>query len=422
MKRWIILIVTVVLIVVILAALKVHNIQKLIAGFKAQGEPKAVVSTIVAASDDWHPELSAVGSLRAVRGVDLSTEVAGLVRSVNFTSGDEIKAGKSLLQLVDDSDLASLHALQATAELSEITYKRDQAQYEGEAIAKSQLDTDLGNLKAARANVAQQAALVAKKSIRAPFDGRLGITTVNPGQYINPGDVIVTLQQLDPIFVDFTMPQQSLPILKTGQTIKASSDSLPGVTFTGTISAINPIVDTATRNIKLVATIKNPGKKLLPGMFANVKIATGETQRYITLPQTAVTYNPYGETVFVLVPRGQENAPDPNKPVALAQTQALDKAEAELKAKQAADAAKDKKADAVAAEAPKSDGPAPMVAKQVFIEVGPTRGDQVAVLKGLKEGDVVVSSGQLKLKNGMLVIVNNSVLPSNDANPTPPNE
>jgi membrane fusion protein (multidrug efflux system) len=421
-KRWLILVGVVIVIVLVLAYLKYRNIQSMIDGFKAQGEPKAVVSTIKATSDDWQPQLAAVGSLRAVRGVDLSTEVSGLVKSINFKSGDEVKAGKTLMQMVDDSDVASLRSLQATVDLAQITYTRDQQQLAAEAIAKSQVDTDLGNLKSAKANVAQQAALVAKKSIRAPFDGQLGITTVNPGQYINPGDVIVTLQQLDPIYVDFTLPQQALSQVKTGQHIKAVSDSLPGVDFDGVITAVNPIVDTATRNIKLLGTIKNPDKKLLPGMFANVRLATGSSTRYITLPQTAVTYNPYGETVYVLVPRGQENADDPNKPEAMKQAQALDKADADLKAQQSAAIGKDKKAADKPADTSKQDGPPPMVARQVFIEVGPTRGDQVAVLKGLKEGDEVVSSGQLKLKNGMLVIVNNSVLPANDPNPAPPNE
>jgi membrane fusion protein (multidrug efflux system) len=397
----------------------------MIDGFKAKGEPKAVVSTIKATLEDWQPELAAVGSLRAVRGVDLSTEVSGLVKTINFKSGDEVKAGALVMQMVDDSDVAALHALQATAELNQITLQRDLKQLEAEAIAQSQVDTDRGNLKSAYAQVAQQQALVLKKSIRAPFAGKLGITTVNPGQYINPGDVIVTLQQLDPIYVDFTLPQQALSQVQVGQRIKAVSDSVPGVDFDGTISAVNPIVDTATRNIKLLATIQNPDKKLLPGMFANVKLATGDSKRYITLPQTAVTYNPYGETVFVLVPRGQENADDPNKPEALKQKQALDQADTQLKAQQAAAQAKKdgKTADAQKpADAPKTDGPPPMVARQVFVEVGPTRGDQVAVLKGLKEGDEVVTSGQLKLKNGMLVIVNNSVLPANNPNPTPPNE
>ena len=424
MKRWLLLIVVVVLIVATLGFLKYRGIQKMIDGFKAQGEPKSVVSTLKAASADWQPELAAVGSLRAVRGVDLSTEVSGLVRTINFKSGDEVKAGTLLMQMVDDSDVASLKALQATAELNQIILQRDLKQLEAEAIAQSQVDTDRGNLKSSYAQVAQQQALVAKKAIRAPFDGKLGITTVNPGQYINPGDTIVTLQQLDPIYVDFTLPQQSLSQLKNGQAIRATSDSVPGLDFDGTISAINPLVDTATRNVKLQATIRNPDKKLLPGMFANVKIATGEPRRYITLPQTAVTYNPYGETVYVLVPRGQENADDPNKPDALKQSQALDKSESELKAKQAAASkdGKDAKAGATPADAKQPDGPPPMVARQVFIEVGPTRGDQVAVLKGLKEGDEVVTSGQLKLKNGMLVIVNNDVQPANDAHPTPPNE
>jgi membrane fusion protein (multidrug efflux system) len=388
----------------------------MIQGFKAMGEPKATVSTVKAASDDWTAELSAVGSLRAVRGVNLSTEVSGLVRSINFTSGDEVKAGATLMRLVDDADLASQRSLEATANLAKITYMRDLKQLEGEAISQSQVDTDLGNLQSALANVSQQAALVAKKTIKAPFDGRLGISTVNPGQYINPGDTIVTLQQLDPIYADFSLPQQALAQLKVGQTVNAVSDSFPGLQFSGTISAISPLVDTNTRNVSVQATLKNPDRKLLPGMFASVKVVSGTPQKFITLPQTAVTYNPYGETVYLVVPRGQETADDPNKPLELRQNEALNKADAEQKAR---DSGKAAAVAAAPAEAPKQDGPQPLVARQVFIETGATRGDQVAVVKGLKEGDEVVTSGQLKLKNGMLVIVNNSVMPSDDPNPKP---
>lgn len=420
MKRWLLLVLAVVVILVVVIGFKAHVVMKMFAGFAKQGEPKFAVTTAKAASEDWQPELSAVGALRAARGADLSTEVSGLVRSVEFASGDDIKAGKVLMRLVDDSDIASLKALQATADLAAITLKRDKAQLEAEAIAQAQVDSDSGNLKSAQANVAQAAALVAKKTLRAPFDGRLGISTTQPGQYINPGDVIVTLQQLDPIYVDFTLPQQSLSMLSVGQTVSARSDSLPGKDFQGTISAINPVIDTATRNVKVQATIRNPEKRLLPGMFATVKIASGGKQRYITLPQTAVTYNPYGETVYVIVPRGQENAPDPNKPEEIKRSEALGKIDAEQKAKD--QEAAGKKPQQQQQKPPQQDGPPPLVARQLFVEVGPTRGDQVAVVKGLKEGDEVVTSGQLKLKNGAAVTVNNAVLPANNPAPKPENE
>ena len=419
MKRWLILAGIVVLLLIAIGGIKALQVKKTIAGFAAQPEPQSTVTTTKALYADWSSELAAVGSLRAVRGVNLTTEVAGLVSSVDFRSGEEIKAGATLLQLNADSDRARMESLKATADLAATNYKRDQLQLDAEAISKAALDTSAANLRSARAQVAEQAALVAKKVLRAPFAGRLGITTVNRGQYLNPGDVVVTLQELDPIYVDFSLPQQALSQLQIGQKISAVSDSFPEQSFMGEISAINPVVDTDTRNVKVQATIRNPQRKLLPGMFATVKVAVGQSAHYLTLPQTAVTFNPYGETVFVVVKRGEENAPDPNKPKELAANEALNEADAKLKAEAAAKSKEGKKDESAKSPAPAADGPPPLVARQVFITVGPTRGDQVAILSGLKEGDEVVTTGELKLKNGTRIVVNNTVLPSNDPAPKP---
>jgi membrane fusion protein (multidrug efflux system) len=322
---------------------------------------------------NWQPQLTAVGTLRAVRGVDVTTEVAGLVRSVNFKSGDETTAGQLLAQLNIDSDVAQLRSLQAAADLAQTVYDRDSAQFDIEAIPKAQVDADAADLKSKRAQVAQQQALIEKKTIRAPFSGKLGISTVNPGQYLNPGDKLVTLQTIDPIYVDFYLPQQQLPEIAIGQKVIISTDAYKGVSFPGKINAINPRVDPNTRNVQVEATIPNAKRQLLPGMFANVKIDAGDEQRYLTLPQTSITYNPYGTTVFVVKPS-------------------------------------DKKDDK---------GNAPMIAQQVFVTTGPTRGDQVAILKGVEPGTQVVTSGQVKLKNGTPVVVNNSVQPTNSPSPTP---
>lgn len=408
MKRWLILIGVILAIVVGIGLIKGLQVKKAIAGFATAGEPQSAVSTTQVDYQDWQTELNAVGSLRAVRGVDLATEVSGLVRSVDFTSGANVRAGARLLQLVSDSDSARLESLEASAELAETTYKRDQLQLEAEAISQSQLDTSSLTLKNARAQVAEQAALVAKKELRAPFAGRLGITTINPGQYLNAGDKIVTLQQFDPIYFDFSLPQQALAQLATGQKVSVTSDSFPELVFHGAITAIDPVVDADTRNVKVQATLKNPDRKLVPGMFANVTIAIGEPRRYLTLPQTAVTFNPYGQTVFVVVIRGAENAPDPNEPAALAKTEALDKIDAGLRA-----------GNAPAAAPPASAAPPPQVARQVFVITGPTRGDQIAVLSGVRQGDEVVTSGQLKLKNGTRVSINNAILPTFDPAPKP---
>ena len=335
--------------------------------------PPATVSAMTADYQQWQPQLSAVGTLRAVRGVEVTTEVAGLVRSIEFKSGDDVKAGQVLVQLNADSDLAQLHALEAAADLASTVYERDKAQLSAEVISKAQVDTDAADLKSKRAQVAQQAALVEKKTIRAPFAGKLGITTVNPGQYLNTGDKVVTLQTIDPIYIDFNLPQQQLPQVSIGQKVTISTDAYKDATFEGKINAINPRIDTNTRNVQVEATIPNPRRQLLPGMFATVKVNSGDEQRYLTLPQTAITYNPYGSTVFVIKPSDK----------------------------------KDDKGNAV------------LTAQQVFVTRGPTRGDQVAILSGVDAGAQVVTSGQVKLKNGMPVVINNAVQPANSPNPTP---
>jgi membrane fusion protein (multidrug efflux system) len=347
------------------------HIQKLIASAPRPGPQ--TVSSIKAKSQDWQPQIKAVGSLLPVRGVDLAAEVAGLVREVEFKSGDTVKKGQVLVQMNADADVAQLQALEAAADLSRVVYDRDKAQYEAKAISKAQLDTSSADLKAKKAQVAQQRAVVEKKVIRAPFSGRLGITTAMPGQYINAGDKIVTLQKLDPIYVDFNLPEKMVSRLKPGQQVELSVDAYPELSTKGQITAINPKVDTATRNVLVEATLPNKSQQLLPGMFAQVRVTTGSKARYLTLPQTAITYNPYGATVFVVKP----------------------------------------------ADKPGADGKTGLVAQQVFVTTGETRGDQVAVVKGLEEGQEVVTTGQLKLKNGTPVVVDNKVQPANDAAPTP---
>jgi len=420
--RWLKLFGIVVVILLIVGGTKAWQLQKLMAGFASAPEPQVAVSTLTASYADWQPELTAAGSLRAIRGVNLTTEVAGLVQTVAFDSGREVKAGERLVQLNADTDIAKLDSLKVALNLAEINLKRDRNQREADAISQAQLDSTESAIASAKAAYAEQVALVAKKSIRAPFDGRLGITTVNRGQYLNPGDPIVTLQQLDPIHVDFTLPQQALTQLKVGQKVRAKSDSFPDADFTGEIAAINPLVDTDTRNIQVLATLRNPQKRLLPGMFATVNVIAGAPARYLTLPQTAITFNPYGETVFVVVPRGSEKAPDPNTPPDVQRTQALAAIDEKIKAKQSAEGKPEPEAKAAAASSAeiatgKPAEPPPLVARQVFVKVGPTRGDQIAILSGLKEGDVVVTSGQLKLKTGARVEIHNEVVPANAPDP-----
>jgi membrane fusion protein, multidrug efflux system len=330
-------------------------------------QPPQTVTTMVARYADWQPELSAVGSVRAVRGVDVTTEVTGLVRALEFHSGEDAKRGQVLVRLNADSDIATLHALEAAADLAATVYARDKMQFEAQAISQAQLDADAADLKNRRAQAAAQAALVDKKILRAPFDGRLGITTVNPGQYLNTGDKVVTLQQLDPVYVDFRLPQEQLAQVRAGLSIRMSLDAFPGETFTGQVTAVDPLVDSGSRNFQAEATVANPTHRLLPGMFVRVAVLSGEQQHHLTLPQTSITYNPYGATVF------------------LAQKDASGK----------------------------------RTAQQTFVTTGPTRGDQVAILKGVKEGDEVVTSGQLKLKNGTPLDISTTLQPSDSPNPAP---
>jgi membrane fusion protein, multidrug efflux system len=334
--------------------------------------PVQTVSATTATIDEWQPQIEAVGSLRAVNGADLSFELAGIVKDLRFNSGDDVAAGDVLLTLRADDDIARLAALQATANLSEITYQRDQEQFKIKAVSQATLDTDAANLKNANAQVAQQQAVLDKKTLRAPFAGHLGVRAVDIGQYINAGTTVVTLQALDPIYADFFLPQQALTQVRLEQVVTVRIDTYPNQDFAGTITAINPKIDQATRNVQVRATLKNPDRRLLPGMYANVSIAAGDKQRYVTLPQTAVTYNPYGETVYIVDDKGKDVQGKPQ-----------------------------------------------LTARQVFVTAGLKRGDQVAILSGVAQGQTVVTAGQMKLRNGALLTIDNTIRPTADANPIP---
>ncbi len=329
------------------------------------------VSATKAALSEWQPTIEAVGSLRAVKGADLSLEVSGVVDAISFNSGDDVEQGVQLLKLRADDDTAKLQSLQATADLSQITYQRDLKQFQIQAVSQATLDTDVANLKNAKAQVDQQQAILDKKFLRAPFAGHLGIRAVDLGQYLGAGTVIVTLQALDPIFLDFFVPQQSVDQVRIGQSVKVRVDAFKDQTFPGEISAINPKVDASSRNVQIRATLKNADHRLLPGMYATVDITTGDPRNYITLPQTAITYNPYGDTVYVVDSKsGQDGKPQ-------------------------------------------------MTARQTFVTLGATRGDQVAVLKGVNEGETIVTAGQIKLHNGSALLIDNSIMPTADAAPLP---
>lgn len=336
------------------------------------------VITVSAATADyssWQPQIKASGTLRATQGVNVTTSLAGMVQQIYFTPGAAVTAGTVLVQLNADAEIGHLQSLQAQTALAEVTYLRDKTLYESHNVSKQTLDTDFLNLQSLHGQVAEQAATVAKKTIRAPFSGRLGINNVDLGQYINVGDVIVMLQTLDPIFVDFFVPQQALSRLKEGLPVTVTTDTFPSKKFMGKITTINPGVDPTTRNVGVEATIPNSTFELAPGMFVSVTVDSGATQRYLTLPQTAITFNPYGNIVYII-----------------------------------RETDKDKKGKPI------------LKVTQRFVRTGETRGDQITILHGLNKGDMVVTSGQLKLKNDSVVTIDNSIAPTDSATPVVPNE
>lgn len=338
----------------------------------SMGGAPQTVSAMKAEYQEWQPRLEAIGSLRAVNGVDISPQVAGTVTAIHFQQGQDVKEGTTLLQLYAEDDIAKLKALEVAAELAKTTYERDQRQFKVKAVSQQTLDTDAANLKQANANVAEQRALVDKKTLRAPFSGRLGIREVDLGQYLNAGAPVVTLQSLDPIYLDFSIPQKQVGEIHVGQKVTARADTFPGESFAGEIMVVNPEVDTATLNIRVRAKLHNPQHKLLPGMYVTVEIVTGHPQRYLTLPQTAISYNPYGNIAYLVESQGKDAKGNPE-----------------------------------------------LTAKQVIVSTGETRGDQVAVISGIREGDMVVTSGQIKLRNGSPVLINNSIQPGFDPHPQP---
>lgn len=339
-----------------------------------QSNPPQTVSTTVAAESNWQPTVEALGNLRASEQASLSAEVGGLVTAIRFDSGARVRAGQPLVELNASPLKAQLAQLEAQAALAALNLKRDEAQLTIQAVSQAVVDTDAASLKSAQAQVAAQKALIAQKTIVAPFSGRLGIRQANLGQYLAPGAAVVTVQKLDPMEIDFTVPQNQIDLVHIGMKVAVNTSAAPGKTFEATVTAVEPQVDTATRNLTVRGRVPNPGGELLPGVFATVHVTEGRPHQYIALPNAAVSYNPYGATVFIAKDAGKT-----------------------------------------------PDGKPRLIAEQRFIATGPTRGDQVAVVEGVKAGETVVTAGQLKLHNGSPILINNSVQPSDSPNPHVPN-
>ena len=344
--------------------------------------PPVAVSTFVARQDKWADDVEAVGTLVAVNGTDVTTEAGGVVRELLFTAGQPVKAGTVLVRLNSSNEAATLRALEASAKLAVTQRDRWRELGAQQLVSKAEVDERTSTAANTLAQVEAQRALIAQKTIRAPFDGVLGIRQVNLGQYLNPGDPIVRLQSLDPVYLDFSLPEQMVSKVSEAAQITATVDALPGKTFEGIITAIEPGVDPGTRNFQVQATLDNPGNALRPGSFAKVRFSTGGERSVVVIPQTAVSFNPYGNAVYVI----NEAAP----------------------------------AKGATGEDGKPAGPQ-LTVKQRFIQTGTARGDLVAVTEGLKPGDRVVTSGLLKLRNDAVVTINNKVAPSSDSRPDPEN-
>jgi len=371
--------IAILLLVVIVGTLGYFKVTQIM-GFMALAKsgaftpPPTAVTTTVAAQSEWQPTLDTIGTVTAINGVTVSTDLAGIVDKIAFTSGAWVKAGDLLVHLNTDQEQAQLEQAQAQLELARLTLNRDRDLLAKRTISQQDYDTAEATYRQNEATVDQYKALIARKTLRAPFDGVVGIRQANLGQYLNTGDAVVTIQSFDPIYVNFTLPQQDLSKLGVGQQVDLRLDAYGDAVFPGKINAINSMVDQATRNIQVQATLQNSDLKLRPGMFAKVSVILPERQPVIALPASSVHYAPYGDSVFIVSDGKDENTGKPNKSV-----------------------------------------------KEQFVKLGAARGDLVSVVSGVKPGDEVVTSGVFRLKSGAAVIINNEIQPNSEASPTPPN-
>ena len=335
--------------------------------------PPTAVTSATVKEEDWAPRLTAVGSVSAVQGAVVSAELAGVVSQINFENGGEAKKGEVLMKLDASQEEALLRSAEAEAQLAKTDLERARDLAIKKVVSSAELDSAQSKFRRMNAVVDQMRSNIAKKTVTAPFDGQLGIRQVNVGQMINAGQQVVGLTVLDPVYVDFALPDQYLSKLAKDLEVTVRSDAFPGRLFKGKLTAINSMVDPVTRNVPLQATLANPDHALHPGMFAKVEVALSETKKTIVIPGSAVSYAPYGDSVFLI-----EKQKDPKT---------------------------GKESDTL---------------RQQFVRIGEARGDFVAVTQGLKMGQTVVSTGVFKLRNGMAVTVNNDLAPKPELNPRPP--
>jgi len=369
-KRMILMLLAAAAVIGALGFVKFRQIQKAMAQGAAFQMPPEAVTTVIAAEEKWPATERAIGTAAAVQGVDVSADLPGIVEQINFNSGDSVKKGDAMVQLDTRQEQAQKAAAEAALELAKVNFARLQGLVETKAIARADYDRADAELKSAEARLGEIKATIARKTISAPFSGIVGLREVNLGQYLAAGKSIVSLQALDPIYVNFGVPQQYIGQVRPGTGVRVTAKD-GGAALSGKITAVNAVVDETTRNIQMQATLSNPKGALRPGMFVQTEIVTGATKSIVAVPASAINYAPYGDSVFVVT---------------------------EL------DSPKGEKYKGV---------------RQQFVKLGEARGDRVAITSGLKPGEEIVSSGVFKLRNGAAVLVNNSVQPSNELAPKP---
>jgi len=371
-KRVIFTIIGLLIVIGLMGGIKGLQIDRMIAQGSQSLPPPETVTTAVVQAESWESRLSAVGSLVAVQGVTVTAEVTGKVVRIAFEPGSKVNAGDLLVQQDTATEEAQLRAAEAAVELTRRNLERLKKLLERRTIAQSQYDDAEAKFKEDVAQADAIRAAIAKKNIRAPFAGRLGIRLVNLGQVLNEGDPIVSLQSIDPIFVNFSLPQQQLAQIQQGLTVKLTSDALPGQAIEGKITAINPEVDATTRNVRIQATVANRQERLRPGMFVNVTVVLPASEKVLAIPATAVLYAPYSDSVFVVVKKSSDTGKESGS-----------------------------------------------VVRQQVVQLGEKRGDFVAVASGLEAGETIVSTGAFKLRNGQAVVVDNTLAPEFKLAPEP---
>jgi membrane fusion protein, multidrug efflux system len=369
-KRMILMLTVAAVFIAALGFVKFRQFQAA-AGQASFTPPPEAVTTIVAEQEDWPSTLTAIGTMAAVQGVTVSADLPGIVDRITFESGKSVRAGDVLVQLDMRQERAQLAAVEAEHDLAGLNFDRMQGLLNERVISKAEYDRATADSRQTQARVGEIRAAIERKTIRAPFSGILGIRQVNLGQYLSAGDAVVGLQSLNPIYVNFGVPQQEAAQVRVGRQVRITADDLAGIDFTGRVTALDSSVDEATRNVQVQATLANPEGKLRPGMFVQTEIVLGASRSVVALPASAISYAPYGDSVFIVT-----DLKGPN-------------------------------------------GEAYRGVRQQFVKLGGARGDQIAVTSGVNPGDEVVTSGVFKLRNGAAVTVNNKVRPANNRAPKP---